>query len=121
MSNTNCVILSGHLGSDPEYRHFTNGGGVATVSLAVKNWRPAGEATYWANLKAFGQAGEALKNYCKKGDKVTIQGSLDVDEWEKDGQKHKFEYISVRQVELPPKKESFAVPSGAPAAAMIDF
>jgi single-strand DNA-binding protein len=89
----NKVILIGNLGADPEVRSTSNGGRVATVSLATgRQWKGADgqkqEKTAWHrvifwNAKGSGQQlADIVERYCKKGDKIYIEGEIEYRTWQ---------------------------------------
>jgi single-strand DNA-binding protein len=86
--DTNVVTLVGRLGQDPELRHANSGTPIATFSLAV-NHRKRGneEPVSWFDVTAFGAQAETIAEYLTKGRQVAVQGYLEQQRWEKDGQK----------------------------------
>lgn len=105
----NKVILIGNLGADPEIRSTTNGGRVATLSLATgRQWKDASgqrqEKTAWHRLIAWNnktgqQLADICERYCKKGDKLYIEGEIDYRSWDdKDGTKRYTTEITVREL-----------------------
>ncbi len=77
----NRVILIGRLTRDPEARTTTNGVAVTTFSLAVdrrfKNQQGERE-TDFINVVAWRKTAELVNQYCNKGMKVCVDGSLQV-------------------------------------------
>lgn len=105
----NKVILIGNLGADPEIRSTTGGGRVATLSLATgRQWKDQSgqkqEKTAWHRLIAWNnkngqQLADICERYCKKGDKLYIEGEIDYRSWDdKDGQKRYTTEITVREL-----------------------
>jgi single-strand DNA-binding protein len=105
----NKVILIGNLGADPEVRSTTGGGRVATLSLATgRQWKDASgakqEKTAWHRLIAWNskngqQLADICERYCKKGDKLYIEGEIDYRSWDdKDGTKRYTTEITVREL-----------------------
>jgi len=94
----NKVTLIGNLGADPEVRSIANGGKVATVSLATgRQWKGADgntqEKTQWHRIVFWNSSGKGpqfadlVERYCKKGDKLFVEGELEYRTWQdKDGQ-----------------------------------
>jgi single-strand DNA-binding protein len=89
----NKVTLIGNLGADPEVRSTSNGGRVATVSLATsRQWKGADgqrqEKTAWHrvifwNAKGNGQQlADIVERYCKKGDKIYVEGEIEYRTWQ---------------------------------------
>ena len=89
----NKVELIGHLGVDPEVRQFTNGGKVASFSLATtERWKDSRtgekrEKTQWhlVSINTEGLVG-VVEKYLTKGSKIYIEGQLETRKWQdKDG------------------------------------
>lgn len=107
----NQVTLIGNVGKDPEVRTVGDTK-VATFSLATSTggYKKADgtevpEKTQWHNIVAWrGLAGLAEKAV-KKGDKITVLGSIIYRDYEKDGQKHYVVDIVAYDI-IPPKQES---------------
>jgi single-strand DNA-binding protein len=108
----NKVILIGNLGADPEVRSTSNGGRVATVSLATgRQWKGADgakqEKTAWHrvifwNGKGGGQQlADIVERYCKKGDKIYVEGEIEYRTWQdKEGQTRYSTEINGRELIL---------------------
>ena len=92
----NKVILIGNLGADPEVRSTSNGSRVATLSLATsRQWKNQSgekqEKTEWHRVVIWNNKGSNLadiaERYCKKGDKIYVEGSIEYRSWQdKEGQ-----------------------------------
>ena len=93
------ITVSGNIGSDPEIRDV-GGTKVANLSVAVnENYtNKAGEKvekTHWYRLEAWdgsngkGLVSNVIEPYAKKGTTVFAQGFPIIEEYEKDGQKHR--------------------------------
>lgn len=101
MSGVNKAIILGRLGKDPEIRQMPNGNSVCNFSIATsetwkdKNTGDKRERTDWHNCVSFGKQGEIIAQYVKKGDQIYIEGKLQTDEYEKEGQKHYSTKINV--------------------------
>lgn len=92
MPTLNRVQLIGRLGRDPETRFTPTGKKVCNFSMAVdRRWKSAEgeqkEATNWFNIEAWGRLGEICQEYLTKGRLVYIEGRLQTDQYEKDGEK----------------------------------
>ena len=92
MPALNRVQLIGNLGRDPETRFTPTGKKVCNFSVAVsRHWRSAEgefkEATEWFNIEAWGKWGEVCQERLSKGSLVYIEGRLQTDQYEKDGEK----------------------------------
>ena len=90
----NKVVLIGNLGQDPEVRSTANGGRVANFSLATsRQWSGQGgdkqEKTEWHRVVAWNNAkgggsglADIVERYCKKGDKVYVEGRIEYRSWQ---------------------------------------
>lgn len=88
----NKVMLLGNLGADPEVRYMQNGNPVANFSVATtEKWKDKQsgeqkEKTEWHRVVVFGQAGETIAEWFRKGDTIFVEGKLQTRKWEdKDG------------------------------------
>jgi len=97
--------ILGNVGKDPDIRQTTGGTTVAQFSIATSrsikdangNWT---EKTVWHNLKAFGKTAEVVRDYVRKGSKVMVMGDIDVETWEKDGQRQYKSVVIVSNLTL---------------------
>lgn len=94
MASINKAIIVGNLGSNPQTNKTSSGLDVANLQVATsENWtdKQTGERkekTEWHRVSVFGNAAKFAKNYLVKGSKVYVEGSLETNKWEKDGQDH---------------------------------
>lgn len=94
MPGLNKVLLIGNLGRDPEIRYSQQGTAVVNFSIATseqwtdKNTGEKQEKTEWHNIVSFGKQAEILEKYLQKGSQVYIEGRMQTDSFEKDGQTH---------------------------------
>ena len=91
MSDLNRVQVIGRLGQDPESRYTPSGKRVTRFSVAAnRRWTsPDGEvnaATDWFNVECWNGLAEVVDTYLRKGRKVYVEGRLQVERYEKDGQ-----------------------------------
>ncbi len=80
MSGINKVILVGHLGKDPEYRHLEDGVAVASFPLAtseiiLKDGKKI-EFTEWHNIVMWRALADIAQQMLAKGKLVYIEGKL---------------------------------------------
>lgn len=92
MSNLNKVFLMGRLTRDPEQRFITSGQAVTNLGVAVnRTFTTNGEKreeTTFVDVEAWGQRGDLITKYLKKGNPIFIEGRLKFDTWEtKEGDK----------------------------------
>ena len=79
----NKIMLIGNLGRDPEMNYTPDGTAVAKFSLAVKRVGKSAtgerqDEADWFNIVAWRQLAETCSTYLKKGQKVFIEGRLNI-------------------------------------------
>lgn len=104
----NKVTLIGNLGADPEVRATSNGGRVATFSLATsRSWNNASgekqEKTEWHRCVVWNtkssQLADIVEKYLKKGDKAYVEGRIEYRQWQdKENQTRYITEINVREL-----------------------
>ena len=90
----NQAILIGHVGKDPDVRTLDGGIKVATFSLATstggykkQDGTDVPERTQWHNIVCWRGLADVCEKFVRKGDRLTILGTIGYREYEKDGQK----------------------------------
>ena len=101
----NKVLLLGRLGKDPELSYTAGGVAVCKFSLATsKKWKgkdgKENERTEWHNIVVFNKIAELCNQYLKKGRQAFIEGELQTDQFEKDGDKKFFTKIVANSVQF---------------------
>ena len=106
----NKVTLIGNLGADPEVRTTSNGSKVATLSVATgRQWKNQSgekqEKTEWHRVvlwnTKFSTLADVVEKYCKKGDKVYVEGSIEYRSWQdREGQTRYTTEINARELIL---------------------
>ena len=82
----NQVNLLGRLTKDPELKYGASGTAFCKFTLAVNRAFKKDEVDF-INCTAFGKAAETIAEYVKKGDQFAVTGRIQVDVYEKDGEK----------------------------------
>jgi single-strand DNA-binding protein len=93
MASLNRVFLIGNLTRDPEIRYLTSGKAVAELRLAInRRYKTATgedkEEVCFVNVVVWGRQAETCGQYLSKGSALFVDGRLQYEEWEKDGQKN---------------------------------
>lgn len=98
MAANNQIVLIGRAGNNvsEDTRNLQSGSMVAEVRLAVN--RPSKDAmgntvTDWITCQFWNKQGERLSEFVKKGDLISVTGSLRVDAWEQDGQRRQKYFV----------------------------
>lgn len=112
MSDVNVVVLTGGLTRDPELR---DAGGTAVLAFGLgfsQIWRgPDGQAcerSHYADVAVYGRRAEALAGILRKGMRVTVQGRLRFESWERDGERRSKLSVVAEEVSLPPRPRGAA-------------
>ena len=113
----NKVVLMGNAGKDPEFHEFASGDQVGKISIATNvSWQKDGEwksKTTWHNVECFNDFLNKRLAKITKGTKVYVEGTIKIDEYEKDG-------VTMRATKIEIPKfggELFAVIKGDDATA----
>ena len=102
MRASNFISLTGNLGADVEQRESKPGTEIARLSVAETVSRPNPKTgafeqvhTNWSPVTAFGSLAKRAVKSLKKGDRVTVLGTLKSSSYEKDGENRRgFEVIA---------------------------
>jgi single-strand DNA-binding protein len=83
----NKVMLTGHLGADPEMRYTSQGSAVTTFRVASgRRWKSADgvdhDDTEWFRVVAWDKLGEICNQYLTKGTRVYVEGRLQTRKWQ---------------------------------------
>ena len=81
--SVNKVILVGHVGKDPDVKHFDNGTAVASFSLATtekgytaQNGTTIPDRTEWHNIVCWRGLAKVAEQFVKKGSQLYIEGKI---------------------------------------------
>lgn len=112
-----CLII-GNCGKEPEIKVFENGVKAAVFSVATstggykkQDGTEVPEKTQWHSIIAWRGLAEITEKYIHKGDKVTVFGTIQYREYEKDGMKRYVTDILAYDIVLCGKNESSGRPS----------
>lgn len=116
----NKVFLGGNLTKDPELRYTPSGMGVTDIRLAINRIyldrnNEKHEETTFVDIVVWGKQAETVCQYLKKGSAVLIEGALQFDSWEKEGQKHSKIRVKASRVQfltIPGKQTSIPDETG---------
>lgn len=92
----NIVILMGRICGEIETRYTATGTAVCSFTVAVDRDRKdsaGNRQTDFLRCKAFGKTAEFVQSYFSKGKMIGVEGSIQIDRVEKEGQKR--DYISI--------------------------
>jgi single-strand DNA-binding protein len=91
-NDLNVVALVGRLTRPCDMRYTNSGYAICSFTLAVNRRRKQQDGTWqdqasFFDCSYFGKAAEGVSQYLQKGQQIGVQGSLEQQSWEKDGQK----------------------------------
>lgn len=101
--NYNHVTLIGRLTRDPEVSFSTKGTQLAKFGLAVS--RTYNDETDFFSCVAFGKTAEFIANHMTKGRLVCVDGEIQINKFEKDGEKKTYPSIVCKQIIALEKKD----------------
>jgi len=88
MPNYNKVLLMGNITRDIEVKYTPKGTAVADIGLAINRFIPATdgaekrEEVTFVDVTFWGRSAETIKQYCKKGRPLFVEGRLQLDTWD---------------------------------------
>ena len=88
----NSIQILGTITRDVEIKYAQSGTAIGSFSIAYNEKRKDQSGNYndvahFFEVTAFGKTAENIQKYFSKGSRILLQGSLDYQSWEKDGQK----------------------------------
>jgi single-strand DNA-binding protein len=97
-------VIAGRLTADCEVNYVSTGTAKGTFTLAVDRpkFGDREKVTDFIPCVLWGKRAEALGQYLVKGKPIAVTGAMQIDTWEKDGQKHRKAYILVNDVRFLP-------------------
>ena len=111
------MTASGNLGRDPEQKE-TSKGKVTNFSIACRTGK---DETTWVNCAVWGNRGDTVMQYFRKGSRVTVAGSAKVREYEtNDGAQGKALEMNVSDFTLPEKGGDAAPSAPTPKQTQSD-
>ena len=113
-ASVNRVLLLGNLTRDPEVRYLSTGQANATLRMATtrrfKTQKGEDkEETCFVDVVVWGKQAEVCGQYLSKGSPLFVEGRLQYDEWEKDGQKRNCVRVVAERTQFvgpPPRRET---------------
>lgn len=104
MADINNVVIVGRLTRDAELKYTSGGTAVSKLGIAVNKRKKQGdewkeEASFF-DVTLWGKMAEGLNTYLVKGKQIAVEGELEQERWEKDGQNHSKVTITASNVQL---------------------
>lgn len=97
----NQIVITGNITKDLESKIAGNTT-VCNFTLAVSRRfaKEGQQSTDFINCVCFGKVAENLCKYQGKGSKIGVVGSLNIDQYEKDGEKKSFTKVVANEIEF---------------------
>ena len=108
----NLVILTGRLTKEPELKHGASGTAYCKFTLAVNRMKKDDPADF-IFCSAFGKTAELIAEYVKKGHQLGVQGRLQQDTYEKDGENISKTGVTVDKIEFLESNKTESTTSGS--------
>ena len=116
----NTITLIGNLTRDAEIQTLNNGTTLGKFTLAVK--RPfKADTTDFFDCVCFNKTADAVKAHTSKGDKLAVNGYIQIREYEVDGQKRRAMDVVVQEVEFLGKRKEEAQPTADKEPKPLDY
>ena len=105
MKSVNTIHLLGNVGRDPEVRYTPSGTAIASFSLATSSRKKTQSGDYqdvtqWHNCVCFQKLAEIVSQYVRKGGKIYVSGTLEYQEYDREGVKVKVAKIIVNELSM---------------------
>jgi single-strand DNA-binding protein len=101
----NRVTLSGRFTKEHDLKPFGDGKFVLKNSLAVNEGYGDKQKSHYFNVVAFGKTAELIANYTIKGSKILLSGSLQNNNYDKNGTMVYTDQIIIDEVEFLDQKK----------------
>lgn len=102
MQNFTCI---GNVCGDPTIKQTANGKTITSFNVAVRRkYANGGQDVDYFNCVAFGNTGDYIQKYFRKGMKVAVTGVVHIDRTEKDGEKKTWTSVVANEVEIAERK-----------------
>lgn len=106
MSQDARITLTGSLGGDPELAYTQSGLARCKFTVACQerkkdasgNYVDRAEGPTWIDVTAWREVAENAAESLRKGDRVTVIGTVTLDVWEKDGEKRSRHTVTAEEV-----------------------
>lgn len=104
----NSIILTGRLTDNVEVKFTQNNKKIANFNIAVNRRfpQPNQPQADFINCIAFGKVAEILESHTKKGSLIGVEGTLQINIYEKDNVKHRNAQVLVSQITFLSRSEN---------------
>ena len=105
MANETIITVVGNVTQEPELKFLQSGAAVCNLNVAStpryfdrnsNEWKDG--VTNWFAVEVFGKPAENVADSIHKGMQVIVQGRLDTQEWEAEGQKRRRQVVKADTV-----------------------
>lgn len=118
----NRIVFTGRIAADPELRYTTNGTAILNLRVASDVGFGDKKSTNWFACAVFAKRAESLSTITKKGQEVTVFGTLTLREYtNRDGNKQISPDVAVDDIDLQGGKGQQAAPAADSSDTDIPF
>ncbi len=114
--NLNKIMIAGRLGKDPEFKQINDKTSVCKFTVATNHGKKDNERTEWHNVVTFNKTAEHASKYFTKGKLIFVEGRIQTDSYEKDGQKKYFTEVIADRIEFVGGKADTPAPQAQDAS-----
>lgn len=97
--------IFGRLSKDPEVKYQNDSLLVVNLSIPQKRLKKGSEITDWYNITVFNKQAETCLKYLKKGSGCIVQGTMEIESFEKNGVSCKSVNFIARSVTFTDRQE----------------
>jgi single-strand DNA-binding protein len=108
----NNVTLTGRFTKEHDLKPYAEGKFILKNSLAVSEGFGDKQKTHYFNVVAFGKTAETIANYTNKGSKILLIGSLQNNNYEKNGSTVYTDQIVINEFEFLEQKKKETTETG---------
>ena len=112
----NSITIHGRLTRDPELKTSQAGTEFCKLSIASDRYNGKEKVTDFFDCTAFGKTGVAISKYLTKGREILVQGRMESNTVDKDGQKRTYWGINVETFDFCGGPAGSAPSADAPAS-----
>lgn len=125
MASLNRVFLMGNLTRDPEIRYTPSGKAVGDLRMAINRRYKTSDGedrdeTCYVGIVVWGRQAETCGEYLRKGSPLLVEGRLQYDEWEKEGQKFNRLRVVAARVQFMGRPRAAEFRNGEAQTAKVD-
>lgn len=111
MAGEATIQLTGFVHKQPELKFLPNGTAVCKMTVKVTPFNAKTREKKdpsWYSVSVWREGGESAADAIREGDRVTVVGTLEINSYEKDGQKRYVPEVTAQSIGIVPRKKESA-------------